>query len=205
MLGRFVLVFVCFIFSTNCVVSSNKPVKTVYQSAENTRDSICVACELESMLSFIEQRIKAYGRDTSMVYKLYNAGGDTLIEIIEFHGDGMVEYHGYQNNLLKIRYSGMNSSGKDCMLTLMNENEMELKRWLVKPGELHVTDYDAQSRMERYFASILKGKDSKIEYLKEWNPESGSFVSGQTETFEKDEKGNWQWLSTTEIGANDWP
>ncbi len=57
--------------------------------------------------------------------------------------------------------------------------------------------------MKKYFAEIYKDKDTKIEFVKEW--ESGKFKTGQSQTYKKNKNGQWELAATNEVGQFDWP
>lgn len=179
--------------------------KKISKQFISAQDTVCLNCSLDSMVVKIRQRLASYPSDTGLVYRVFDSGNDSLIEIIAYTPGGFLEYRHFRNGRLVLQYTVTGAGEMHYQLILFQEKEREKQKWIVLPGELHQYFYDQEGRMERYWASIVKGKHLKIEYQKEWNPMEGSFISGQTESFERDENGQWQWMSTKEIGVNDWP
>jgi hypothetical protein len=160
--------------------------------------SICYNCNLDSIVKSIRDRVANYPVDLKTEFR--KEKGDTLIEIVSFNKNGLPDYSYYYNNLLKIRYSQTDSN--NFMLIVMNDFEMEKKQWIVHTNEVHVTDYDEDSRMSHYYAEIYPDNTTKIELEKEWR--NNKFINGQSITYKR-ENNEWKIQKTEKVGQDDWP
>jgi len=146
----------------------------------------------------IKERLSAYPIVTNTEFR--KEKGDTLIEIVSFNKDELPSYSYYHNNLLKIQYDQLDSN--EYVLTIMNEVEIEQKRWVVAVNELHAIDYDYNGLISRYYAEIYHDSDTKIEFEKEWN--GSKFKYGKSKTYVR-ETDKWKMLNTKKLSALDWP
>lgn len=195
--------FILMFFDLTVFGQSQKKIRYIQFEKPVSQIKICDTCSLDEITNSIRNRIKFYSIDTNVVYILEKA--DTLIEIVEFTENGGVDYSYYFNNLLKIKFYQNSIDTHDYSLRVMNDVEIELKQWLVKPKEIHVTDYEESNGniMKKYFAQIFKGKNVKIEFTKEWN--LGSFKSGISIIYKKNKLGGWSIKKKESVGEFEWP